>query len=56
MSNDDSDVKRVNTYIKHNLVIVDDNSRPWHDSGYPMIFVVAGIFLFWLRKGWTLQW
>jgi Ca-activated chloride channel family protein len=56
MSNDNSDVKRVNNYIKHNLVIVDDNSRPWHDSGYPMVFVVAFIFLFWFRKGWTLQW
>ncbi len=56
MSNDNSDVNRVNNYIKHNLVIVDDNSRPWHDSGYPMVFVVAGIFLFWFRKGWTLQW
>jgi len=56
MSNDNSDVSRVNNYIKHNLVIVDDNSRPWHDSGYPMLFVVAVIFLFWFRKGWTLQW
>ncbi|WP_019027410.1 VWA domain-containing protein [Colwellia piezophila] len=56
MSDDNSDVKRVNNYIKHNLVIVDDNSRPWHDSGYPLLFVVAGIFLFWFRKGWTLQW
>lgn len=56
MSNDNSDVKKINNYIKHNLVIVDDNSRPWHDSGYPMLFVVAVIFLFWFRKGWTLQW
>jgi Ca-activated chloride channel homolog len=56
MSNDNSDVKRINNYIKHNLVIVDDNSRPWHDSGYPLVFVVAFIFLFWFRKGWTLQW
>lgn len=56
MSNDNSDVKRVDNYIKHNLVIVDDNSRPWHDSGYPLVFVVAFIFLFWFRKGWTLQW
>ncbi len=56
MTNDDSDVKRVDNYIKHNLVIVDDNSRPWHDSGYPLVFVVAFIFLFWFRKGWTLQW
>ena len=56
MSYDNSDVNRVNNYIKHNLVIVDDNSRPWHDSGYPMLFLVAAIFLFWFRKGWTLQW
>jgi Ca-activated chloride channel family protein len=56
MSNDNTDVKRVDNYIKHNLVVVDDNSRPWHDSGYPFVFVVALIFLFWFRKGWTLQW
>lgn len=56
MSNDNSDVNRVNNYIKHNLVIVDDNSRPWHDSGYPLVFLVGAIFLFWFRKGWTLQW
>jgi len=56
MSNDNTDVKRLDNYIKHNLVIVDDNSRPWHDSGYPFVFVVAFIFLFWFRKGWTLQW
>lgn len=56
MSNDNSDVNRVNGYIKHNLVIVDDNSTPWHDSGYPLVFVVGAIFLFWFRKGWTLQW
>jgi Ca-activated chloride channel family protein len=56
MTNDNSDVSRVNNYIKHNIVIVDDNSRPWQDSGYPFVFIVAGIFLFWFRKGWTLQW
>jgi Ca-activated chloride channel family protein len=56
MSNDNNDVTRVDNYIKHNLVIVDDNARPWHDSGYPFVFIVAFIFLFWFRKGWTLQW
>ena len=56
MSNDNSDVARINNFIKYNLVIVDDNARPWHDSGYPLTFLVAIIFLFWFRKGWTLQW
>jgi len=56
MSNDNTDVHRVNNYVKHNMVIVDDNATPWHDSGYPFVFVVAFIFLFWFRKGWTIQW
>ncbi len=56
MTDDNNDVQLVNKYIKHNFVIVDDNSRPWHDSGYPFLFFVAVIFLFWFRKGWTLQW
>lgn len=56
MTNDDSDITRVNHYIKHNLVILDDNATPWYDAGYPMVFVMALIFLFWFRRGWTLQW
>ncbi len=56
MSHDETDVQQVNRYIEHNLVIVDDKSRPWYDSGYPLVFVIGIIFLFWFRKGWTLQW
>ncbi|WP_170309595.1 vWA domain-containing protein [Litorilituus lipolyticus] len=56
MSHDQQDIDQVNRYIEHNLVIVEDESRPWHDSGYPLVFVMAFIFLFWFRKGWTLQW
>ena len=56
MTNDQSDVESVNRFIEHNLVIIDDKSRPWFDSGYPLTFVIGLIFLFWFRKGWTLQW
>ena len=56
MTIDEEDVKQVSRYIEHNLVIVDDKSRPWLDSGYPFTFIVALLFLFWFRKGWTLQW
>ena len=56
MTIDEHDVMQVNRFIKHNLVIVDDNSRPWLDSGYPLTFIIALLFLFWFRKGWTLQW
>lgn len=56
MTIDAQDVAEVNRFIEHNLVIVDDKSRPWLDSGYPLTFVVGFIFLFWFRRGWTLQW
>ncbi|RHW76983.1 VWA domain-containing protein [Colwellia sp. RSH04] len=56
MTHDQQDVKQVNRYIENNLVIVDDKSRPWHDAGYPLVFLISFIFLFWFRKGWTLQW
>ena len=56
MTPDQKDVSKVNDFIKHNLVIVEDISRPWHDAGYPLIFIIALLYLFWFRKGWTLQW
>jgi len=56
MTHDDHDVSRANDYIEHNLVIVDDGSRPWYDSGYPLLFLITPLFLFWFRRGWTLQW
>lgn len=56
MTPDQSDVEGVDQYIKHNLIVVDDKSRPWYDAGYPLIFIIALIYLFWFRKGWTLQW
>ena len=56
MSHDKQDVALVNRYVEHNLVIVDNDSHPWHDASYPLVFFVALLFLFWFRKGWTLQW
>lgn len=50
------DVEKVSRYINNHLTIVDDESRPWHDAGYPLVFIVSALFLFWFRKGWTLQW
>ena len=56
MSHDKEDVQKVYRSIENNLVIVEDSSRPWLDSGYPLVYLVALLFLFWFRRGWTLQW
>lgn len=56
MSHDGQDIQQVNGYIKNNLVIIEDESTPWYDSGYPLVFLIAFMYLFWFRKGWTLQW
>lgn len=56
LSIDNYDVVNIHKYINNNLVVVDDQSRPWHDSSYPLVFFIALIYLLWFRKGWTLQW
>jgi Ca-activated chloride channel family protein len=56
MTHDKQDISKIDHYIENNLVVVDDESRPWHDAGYPLVFLVAILFLMWFRRGWTLQW
>lgn len=56
MTVNEQDVLQVNRYIESNLITLEDESRPWHDSSYPLTFIIALLFLFWFRKGWTLQW
>lgn len=56
LTHDKQDVIDVERYIQNNLTIVDDGSRPWYDAGYPLVFIIALVFLLWFRQGWTLQW
>ena len=52
----DDDVKRVHRVVERSFLVVDDGSRPWLDSGYGLLFMITPLFLFWFRRGWTLQW
>ena len=56
MSHDKQDVVQVSKYLDNKLGIVDDESLPRYDSGYPLVFIMAACFLLWFRRGWTLQW
>lgn len=56
MSATNVDVSLVNQYIENNLVILDDAATPWYDSGYPLLYIIIPLYLFWFRKGWTIQW
>lgn len=53
---DKSDVLRINRLIEHHLALVDDDDRPWVDAGYFLLYPIAFMFLYWFRKGWTLNW
>jgi Ca-activated chloride channel family protein len=53
---DTTDVSRLNRRIDSHLVIVEDGSRPWVDSGYYLVYLIALIMLLWFRRGWTLHW
>ena len=56
MTHDNQDVEKVERYLENNLVLLDDETNPWYDSGYPLVFVISLMYLMWFRKGWTLQW
>jgi len=53
---DQGDVKYLNRRINSHLVIVEDGTRPWFDSGYYLLYPLIFLMLFWFRKGWTLNW
>ncbi len=53
---DKSDVQRINRLIEHHLALVDDDDRSWLDAGYFLLYPIAFMFLYWFRKGWTLNW
>lgn len=53
---DDSDVgylaKRIESVLDEN----GDESMPWRDSGYGLIWLLIPIYLLWARRGWLVQW
>ena len=56
MTLDTTDVSRLNRRIDSRMVIDEDGSRPWVDSGYYLVYLIALSMLLWFRKGWTLRW
>jgi len=56
VTHDKSDIIRLARQIDNHLVMSDDDARPWVDMGYYISWFLVPLFLFWFRKGWTLQW
>ncbi len=55
-SHDTDDVEAVKHSINQKLVVLQDDSQPWFDEGYPLLFIIAALQLFWFRRGWSLPW
>ncbi len=53
---DKSDMKRINRRIDLHFTSARDQTRPWIDTGYYLLFPMAFVFVLWFRKGWTLTW
>jgi Ca-activated chloride channel family protein len=53
---DKTDIRRINRWIDLHFAASEDQTRPWIDAGYSLLFPFAFILLFWFRKGWTLTW
>lgn len=52
---DKVDVNRLNRLIDHHLDIAGDNSRPWLDAGYYLVYPIMLLFLLWFRPGWAIN-
>lgn len=50
------DVEMVLRSLNNTLQNVDDNSLPWFDAGYLLLFLLIPLQALWFRKGWTMQW
>lgn len=53
---DNKDVEQVLRKINSQMQISEESVMPWKDSGYPLTFVLAAIYLMWFRKGWMVKW
>ncbi|MFM2586772.1 vWA domain-containing protein [Vibrio sp. TBV020] len=56
LSVDDSDVKKLDSYVERNMQLNGESSMPWKDMGYGLLFPIIVIMLLWFRKGWLVQW
>ncbi len=53
---DKTDVEKIARHIDTHFISAEDSARPWIDAGYPLLFPLAAVFVFWFRRGWTLTW
>lgn len=56
MTIDKSDIERIYQRVDNYFLLAEDDSRPWVDAGYWLVFPLMLLFVQWFRKGWTLQW
>jgi Ca-activated chloride channel homolog len=55
---DDDDIHWVQRRVQHHLEAVQqrDSKTRWINEGYWLTIPIAGIAVFWFRKGWTVRW
>ena len=56
LTTDKNDIEKILRKINNAFALSEEESRPWQESGYVLIWPMLMIFLLWFRKGWTLQW
>ncbi len=56
MSVDKTDVKAIYRRVNNYFLLSDDDSRPWVDRGYWLVFPLMLLLALWFRRGWVIQW
>lgn len=55
-SQDDSDIEQLSRLISSQVTQNGDESEPWLDAGYGLIWLIIPVYLLWARRGWIVQW
>ncbi|WP_117235063.1 vWA domain-containing protein [Vibrio maerlii] len=53
---DDSDITQLLKKVSASSQLNGEESEPWLDSGYMVVWLMVPIYLLWARKGWVVQW
>ncbi|MDX2350678.1 MAG: VWA domain-containing protein [Porticoccus sp.] len=53
---DKSDVDLIYRRVDNYFLLAEDDTRPWVDAGYWLIFPMMLLFVLWFRKGWSIRW
>lgn len=56
LTHDTQDLEALSELVESHSQMSAEQSQPWFDSGYALVWLILVPYLIWFRKGWLVQW